>query len=207
MGNPLAPAPGAHQGSGWHGSPPRPWLGCVGPPRQQLGHGERGCYGGPTPPFAHHSTMVHHFYGRPGLLLQTALVAAIPHSSPFRLSPHRQHQSSLQVSSKPQVSAPRPLLYQQILVSGCGMQGGGVDCLCMSLSVLPATNQLFCSSPSLCSSLSVPVDLPVRGLPRVQEPSLFYLSLPGAQVPSCFLSPTSFILPSYVKVFLVLSGV
>ena len=65
---------------------------------------------------------------------------------------------------------------------------------------------------SLCSACHRPVVLlsseapflswlispPVRGLPRVQGPFLFFSSLPGVQDPSCFFFFFSFILPGYI---------
>lgn len=77
------------------------------------------------------------------------------------------------VISKPLIPVPSPCLYQQSCISGWSEQGGGRDHLCRSHSVLPATDWLVCSCPSLKNAFLVPAGLPlVRGFPRVWEPLL-----------------------------------
>ena len=70
------------------------------------------------------------------------------------------------------VSVPSPCPHQWTHVSDWHMQGGGTVHLCKSLFVLPAANQLLCSSLSLWSSLLVLPDHTSR-LPRVRKYFLF----------------------------------
>ena len=58
-------------------------------------------------------------------------------------------------------------------------------------------------------SLSVLAGFPAyEGIPSVQQPFLFFSSLPGVQVPSYFLFFFfPFHLPGYLETFLVLSSV
>ena len=91
-----------------------------------------------------------------------------------------------------------------------GTQGGGMTvCAGLSLFCLPQTG--FCTLlwASEAPFLSWLISLLARGLLRVQEPFLFFSSLPGLQ--SCpsssifFFFP--FILPGYEEIVLVLWGV
>ena len=88
-----------------------------------------------------------------------------------------------------------------------------MDHLCMSHSVLPATDWLLLSplTPE-APFLSQLISLLVRRLPWIQEPLPSFSSPPEAQVPFHFLSSSfslllSFVLPSYAGIFLVLLGV
>ena len=118
VGNPLVagawePSPG--------GSPPRrrptEVVAWVRAPRAC-----RGCYGGSTPPFVHRLRALH-FYGGLELLLQTPPVAAVPHSSPFRLSPCSQQHSSPQVCSlNPAFQPPAPTPAAAHVRLGCTKQ-------------------------------------------------------------------------------------
>lgn len=57
-------------------------------------------------------------------------------------------------------------------------------------------------------SLSVLAGFPAyEGIPSMQQPFLFFSSLPGVQVPSHFLFISPFHLPGYLETFLVLSSV
>ena len=93
------------------------------------------------------------------------------------------------------------------------MQCCGTDHLCRSHSVLPSTDQLLGSPPSPQSSPSVPADLPAREGASSGVGIFSHLSsLPGTQVPSCFLSSSfslflSSIPPGYMGIFLGLFGV
>ena len=85
------------------------------------------------------------------------------------------------------------------------MQGNGVDHLCSSLSVLPAANLLLRSPPSLLSSLSVLAELSAsEGASQDVGTSALSQLPPRAQVPSQFFS---FVLSSYVEIFLAILGV
>ena len=88
-----------------------------------------------------------------------------------------------------------------------------MDHLCSSHSVLWTTDRPFhspltASDASLLSQLISPL---VRRFPWMREPLLCFSYSPGVQVPSRFLSSSfslfSFILPGYVGIFIVLSGV
>ena len=110
--------------------------------------------------------------------------------------------------SKPYTLALSFHLYLRNLISDLGVQGGCMDHMCMSHSVLPATDWLLCFSLRLWSSFPVLLVSTVRGLPRSH-------SLPFTLAPSlghrCWPASTSFffffILPGYVEIPLVLSGV
>ena len=87
-----------------------------------------------------------------------------------------------------------------------------MDLLCSSHSVLSATDWQFhpLLTASHASLLSQPISPLVKGLPQMWEPLLCFSYPPGVQVPSRFLSSSfsllSFILPSYVWIFIVLSS-
>lgn len=88
------------------------------------------------------------------------------------------------------------------------MQAGCI--VYVGLSVLPATNQLLYSPLSLCSSLSVPIDLPEGegGFPGCWTLSSFTVPSQGCRLhPASFSPPPPIILPSYVEIFPVPSGV
>ena len=108
------------------------------------------------------------------------------------------------------------------------MQGSGMDHLCRSHSVLPATDQLLCCPPNRqCyfpapadrpapeGALPAPGDLPANeGAPSVWEPLPLFSSLPDTDLDllpllSLFFSFSLFSLypTSYVEIPLVLSGV
>ena len=109
-----------------------------------------------------------------------------PHSSPLRLSPWSQPQSPVCLL-KPKFQQPAPT-YQQTCISVWGVPGGGQDCLCWSLSVLPVTIPLLHSPLSLWSSLCILTFISaVEGCSW--EIYLFHSSLPGMRVPYQFLSP------------------
>ena len=116
------------------------------------------------------------------------------------------------VPSPSLLSKPSPCAHWQTPISGCCVQCCGMDHLFRSHSVLPATNVLMGSCPSPWSSPSVPAALPAsEGHPQMWKPLLSFSSPPGAQVLSCFLSSSFFLLPfvllGYVGIFLVLFGV
>ena len=147
-------------------------------------------------PLAYHSVIALCFYCRSGCLLAD-------NSSPLPGSALQTPCSSTQPPSAPADTRLR-----------LDMQGCGTDHLCRSHSVLPATDGLL-HSPLIAPEtplLSQLISLPVRGLPQVWEPLVSFSSPLGVQVLSCFLSSSfslllSFILPGYVEIFLVLSGV
>ena len=93
--------------------------------------------------FAHHSTMVIHFYGSPGFLhehsqlqIYSLLFLQVVSSQPTAVL-------SLGLPSKHHIPAPSPHAHWRTAVSGWGMQGCGKDHLCRSHSVLPATDRLL----------------------------------------------------------------
>ena len=100
------------------------------------------------------------------------------------------------------IPAPSPRAHQQTPISGWGTHGCGMNHLCRSHSILPATDQLLGSPPSPQNSPSVPADLPlVRGFPQMREPP--YLQLPTRSVgpillPLLFLFPSSFFPPTWL---------
>lgn len=88
---------------------------------------------GPAPSFVRCLTVALCFYGGPGLLC-TPLLAAVPRSSPFGLSPHGQPQSSPQVCSlNPSFSTQPPRVPTGAGVSRWGAWRGGTW-LCSHLS-------------------------------------------------------------------------
>lgn len=121
---------------------------------------------------------------------------------------------SLDLFSKFHVLVPNPHLYWWYGVSGQGTQSSGRDNQCVSYSVPPTTDQLFCSLPSLQSSFPIPDDLhasnrtslgvgtslPLQHSPSRAGPDLLPLL-------SFFLCFFFFILPCYVEIPLVLSGI
>ena len=115
------------------------------------------------------------------------------------------------LSSKPRVSTPSPHPYQRMRLSGWGTQGGGMTAYAgLSLFCLPQTG--FCALLRAFEAPFLPqlISPPVTGLLSVWEPFLFFSSLPGVQVLSCFLFFFfffPFILPSYLEIFLVHSRV
>ena len=95
----------------------------------------------PHPSLLHcHLTMALRFCGSPGFCHEHSWLQhptlqplqAVSTQPPTVLSPG--------LSSKPCVPAPSPCPYQWTCLSGWGVQSGDTDCLCRSLSVLPATN-------------------------------------------------------------------
>ena len=115
--------------------------------------------------------------------------------------------------SNQHVPAPNPHVHWQTHIPVCSMQGCGMDRLCRSRSVLSVTDWPF--HPPLTTSdtplLSQLISPSMRGLPWMREPLLCFSSLREVQSWSNFLSSSfpllSFVLPSYVGIFLVLSGV
>ena len=111
------------------------------------------------------------------------------------------------LTSKTQASAPSPRPPQWMSISGWGVPGDGPDHLCRSLSALSSKNPLLAAFSPKAPPLSRLISSPVRGLPSVWKPFLFHSSLPGVQVLSCFLSLIfsffSFVLPSYMEIFLL----
>lgn len=134
-------------------------------------------------------------------------------SSPFRLSLLSQPQSSSQVHPlKPKFHHPvhTPT---STYASQAGEHRVVAQTICISLS-------LFCLPQRGCCALLRGYKVPflfwlisplMKELPRVRDPFLFHSSLPGAWghrfYPDSFLFFFSFVLPSYVKIFLVILGV
>ena len=113
---------------------------------------------------------------------------AVPYSSPFRVSPSSQHQPSPQACPLNPVSQPVPLPTDAHQAGLTGRWHGPPVC--------PACLELPGPPVSHWSSFSVQALSPqVSGLPRVWE--LFLSSAPSHP----------FFLPSYVEIFLILSGV
>lgn len=81
-----------------------------------------------------HLTMVPHFQG------SSASSRSIPHSNPLRLCAANSNPFPGSALITPCFNT-QPLPDWQTPMSGCGMQGCGIDHLCKSLSVLLATNQ------------------------------------------------------------------
>ena len=146
----------------------------------------------------------------PGFFRVHPPVVAILHSSPFRLSPCNQPHSFPQVCHlKPEFQCPAPACTSRH-VSQAGECGRVARTICAGL--FP-----FCLSQTGCCTLlwasealflSWLISLLVRGLPSVKEPFLFHRSHLGVQVASCFLFFLfSFVLPSYIEIFLALLGV
>lgn len=131
---------------------------------------------------------------------QTPLVVLHPTLAPSDYL-HAANPSPLPRSDfKAQASAPSPCLPQWVSISCWGTLGGTI---CAGLSPLcpPQTSLIQGSKAPRLSQLISP---PVRGLPSKWKPFLFS-SLPGLLAPSWFLSLSqkiSFILPSYVEIFL-----
>lgn len=118
--------------------------------------GERGFWDPPSSPFPCHLTLALQFYGRPGLPPQTPPVASVPHSSSFRLSQTANSSLFTGLSTKPWVPAPSLHLHVHLML---GRVGWWQDCLCKSLPVPHAIDQLLHSPLNLWSSLSVLADL------------------------------------------------
>ena len=96
----------------------------------------------------------------------------------------------LELTSRTWVSSPSP----HPRVSGCSVLRSGTNGLCDSLSVSPSLVWLLLFSLRLWGP-SVLADLPVRWLPRLWIPFLFYISLSGLLVLSWFLFPLSLFPP------------
>ena len=120
---------------------------------------------------------------------------------------------SVDLLSNPHVPAPSPHVHWRTHVPVCTCRAvAPTVCVGLTLSCLP--QQPFLPPPAasdvpLLSQLISPL---VRWLPRMQECLLFLPSPPGVQVPSHFLSSSfsfllSFVLPSNVRTFPVLSGI
>ena len=156
-------------------------------------------------PFAHRSTAALCFCGGWGFFHEHSWLLL-----PFRLTPCRQKWSSPQVSSpNPTFQCPAPVR-TTTLVSGWGVQDRGTDHPCRSHSVLPVTDWLLHFPLSPRSSPSVPSDLPTgEGIsPGVRTSPLLQLPSKGTcPVPLPLFFFMSFILPGYMGIFLVLSGV
>ena len=155
-----------------------------------------------APPFVRHSTMALHFCGGPGFLHKHSQLWVFSLPSFQAISPQLTSVLSPGLLSKPHIPAPSPRLHPQTHLPGSGEQGCGKDHLCRSHSVLPATDRLLCSllitpEAPLLSQLISP---PVRVLPWMWEPPLFFSSPPGSQVLSHFLSSSFFLffLSSYL---------
>ena len=88
--------------------------------------------------------------------------------------------------SKPYTLALSFHLYLRNLISDLGVQGGCMDHMCMSHSVLPAKDWLLCYPLRFWSSFPVLLVSTVRGLPQEPQPPLYFSSLPGTQVLTCF---------------------
>ena len=115
--------------------------------------GERSSYGGPTPLLAWPPTIAPSLSGGPRPPLT-------PHSTPLRLSPCSQPQSSPPgLTTKAQASAHSPHLPQRWVSQAGECWVGGTDHVCRSLCTLPSVNRLLCSPLRLQSSPSVPADL------------------------------------------------
>ena len=175
-------------------------------------HGEREAAMVVLPP-AHHSTVAPCFYGSLGFLHKHSQLQVTSLPSPLAVSSQPTAVLPLGLFSNPHVPALRPHVHRWTHVPLWDAQGCGTDHLCRSYSVLSATDQLF-HAPLTASDaplLSQLISSSVRGLPQIQEPLLCFSSSPSAQIPSCFLSSSfsllSFVLPSYVGIFLVLSSV
>ena len=163
---------------------------------------ERGCNGGPTLCTSLNSGAL--------LLCQSRL----PHSHPLSLSPHGQQQSPPRVCSlNPMFQPPAPMCTSRRLSqAGPRRAVARTTFIGLTLSCLPQTgccSLLQAPESPLLSQLMSPQ---VRGLPQVWAPLLTFSSLPGAQVPSCFLSSSfplllSSVLPGHMRIFLVLLGV
>ena len=164
-----------------------------------------------APPLLCHSTMALHLYGLGFLYKHSQLwISSLPSPQAVSLQPTALFSPGL--LSKSQVPVPSPILHWWMHVSGWGMQGCGTDYLCRSHCVLLVTDWLLHFPPIApkASLLSQLISPPVKGLPWMQEPLLSFSSLPrGAgpfPLPLLFLF-SSFVLPSYMGIFLVLLGV
>ena len=166
--------PNAHGGRGW----------CMGREASMA-----------TLPFVCPSTMALCFYGDPGFFQEDSWLRSSFLPSPQAVSLQRTAVLSLGLLSKPHVPAPSPWAR----VSVWDMQGCGLDPLCRSHSVLPATDRLLHSPLSPQSSPSVPDDLlSVGGLPQMWEPVLTFSSTQGCRShPASSPLPFSFFLSSY----------
>ena len=126
VGHPLAPASGAHGGGSWHvhsQSPLRWRMVC-----------KEAAVVGCTPPFTCDLTVALHFCGRPWFLPCTPLVATILCSSPFRLSPCSQPQSSPWVCPlNPEFQHPAPALTRWMHI-WCWEHRRVVQTICAGLS-------------------------------------------------------------------------
>ena len=166
-----------------------------------------------APPAAHHSTVLPCFYGSLGLLHKHSWLRISSLLSPQAVSSHPTAVLHPGLRSNPHIPALSQRVHQQTHVPVWGTQGCGMDHLRTSHSVLSATDWPFHPPPTASDAplLSQLISSSVREIPRMQEPLLCFISPPGTQIPSCFLSSSlsllSFVLPSYVGIFLVLSGV
>ena len=155
-----------------------------------------------SPPFAGHSTMVLCFCGGPDFLHEHCQLWSSSLPS-FQAVPSQPTAIlSLGLLFKPHVPAPSPCVHQRTLISGWAMQGCGMDHLCRSHSVLPATDWLLSSPPSPRSSPSVP-DLPVGEGASPDVGTSPHLQFPArgagpVLLPLLFLFPSSFFHPTWL---------
>ena len=118
-----------------------------------------------------------------------------------------QPQSSPQICPlKPKFQPPAPTC-----TSGCDPLAGEcrevTPAICSGLSLFCLLQTISCVllQASEAPFLSCIISSLEKGLPRVREPFLFHSSLPGVQVSSQFFF--SFVLPSYMEIFLaILAG-
>ena len=129
-----------------------------------------------------------------------------PLSHRFRMSLHSKHQVCPWIC----FPNPSPDLHQCAHISGWGMQGYGLDNLCVSHSILLATDQFLCSPPSPWRAASVLADiLLVTGLPQMWE-VLVSFNYPQGTDPLPFLlffTPSFFCPLQLCRDFLVLLNV
>ena len=149
-------------------------------------------------PLAHHLTMAFCFYCIPRFLHNHSQLRTSSLLSPQAFSLQPTVVLSQGFLSKSQVPTPSPHLHLQTHVSGWGAHSCGMDHLCKSHFILPATDRLL-HSPSIAPEaplLSQLISPLVRGLPRMWEPLLSFGSpYPWVPVLSCFLSSSFF--PSF----------
>ena len=152
-------------------------------------HQESGCYADPALPCMWPLTMALHFYGRPGFLLYTPPGCGHTTLQPLQtVSAQPTSVLPLALSSKAKFHHPGPMR-----TSGCTSQAGEcrvvVWTICAGLCLFCLQQTGWCPLLQVFEApfLSQPISPPVRGLPRVQEHFLFQSSLPGLQVPFCFL--------------------
>ena len=145
-------------------------------------------------PFPFLLTTVLHFCAGLGFYCIHPPAAALPHSSPFRLSAQPTPVLSPGLSSNARVSAPGLRPYQQMLILGWECRAvTRTICAGFSLFCLPQTSCSAFLQASEAPFLSQLITAPEKGLPRVREPFLFHSFLPVSQVLSHFL----FLVSSY----------